>query len=235
MASSVHYSSLSCWRMRPLRIGLFVEPKVGLPVHPEVRAASEAAANALAAAGAIVEPLPTFLDAALLGGIYRFFEIRLYHELMGLPPERRGAVLPFVAEWCSARAAGFSGRDVMDAYGRVMALRETTVRACQPFDYVIGPTSPILPYEAISAAPGDDPHDAFPHIGLTVPYSMSEQPAASVNWTAAANGLPIGVQVIGRRFDDMGVLRLARALETMRPPQRSWPDKITGTAAAAAA
>jgi len=53
---------------------------------------------------------------------------------------------------------------------------------------------------------------------------MSEQPAASVNWTASAEGLPIGVQVIGRRFDDAGVLQLSRTLERLRPAQRAWPD-----------
>jgi aspartyl-tRNA(Asn)/glutamyl-tRNA(Gln) amidotransferase subunit A len=53
---------------------------------------------------------------------------------------------------------------------------------------------------------------------------MSEQPAASLNWGASADGLPIGVQVIGRRFDDAGVLRLCRLLETLRPRQREWPQ-----------
>jgi Asp-tRNA(Asn)/Glu-tRNA(Gln) amidotransferase A subunit family amidase len=53
---------------------------------------------------------------------------------------------------------------------------------------------------------------------------MSEQPAASVSWESSADGLPIGVQVIGRRFDDIGVLRVARALEQLRPAQRPWPE-----------
>ena len=111
----------------------------------------------------------------------------------------------------------------MQAYGQVLAMREAAVAACAPFDYVLSPTSPILPYEAQSAAPGDDPRNALPHIAFTVPYNMSEQPAASVNWTASADGLPIGVQVIGRRFDDAGVLRISRLLEKLRPPQRAWP------------
>jgi aspartyl-tRNA(Asn)/glutamyl-tRNA(Gln) amidotransferase subunit A len=45
-----------------------------------------------------------------------------------------------------------------------------------------------------------------------------------VNWTASDEGLPIGVQVIGRRFDDLGVLRLARLIEQLRPVQRRWPE-----------
>jgi aspartyl-tRNA(Asn)/glutamyl-tRNA(Gln) amidotransferase subunit A len=53
---------------------------------------------------------------------------------------------------------------------------------------------------------------------------MSEQPAASLNWTYSQDGLPIGIQIVGRRFDDLGVLRLSRALEQMRPAQRAWPS-----------
>jgi aspartyl-tRNA(Asn)/glutamyl-tRNA(Gln) amidotransferase subunit A len=53
---------------------------------------------------------------------------------------------------------------------------------------------------------------------------MSEQPAASVNWSFSADGLPIGVQLIGQRFDDAGVLKLARRIELLRPAQKPWPE-----------
>ena len=112
----------------------------------------------------------------------------------------------------------------MASLNALFALREAAVRATAQYDFVISPTSPILPYEAEFACPGNDPHNALPHIAFTVPYNMSEQPAASINWTQSADGLPIGVQVIGRRFDDAGVLRLARVLEILRPQQRAWPD-----------
>jgi aspartyl-tRNA(Asn)/glutamyl-tRNA(Gln) amidotransferase subunit A len=52
---------------------------------------------------------------------------------------------------------------------------------------------------------------------------MSEQPAISINAGYTAAGLPIGLQIAGRRFDDIGVLRLARAWERLRPAQRPWP------------
>jgi aspartyl-tRNA(Asn)/glutamyl-tRNA(Gln) amidotransferase subunit A len=139
-------------------------------------------------------------------------------------PERRKKVLPFIAEWCTYRAAEFSGRDVMQAYGQVMAMREAAVAAIQGFDFILSPVSPILPYEAELAAPGNDPRRALPHIAFTVAYNMSEQPAASINWSAAGDGLPLGVQIIGHRFDDMGVLRLARLIEQLRPQQRRWPQ-----------
>jgi aspartyl-tRNA(Asn)/glutamyl-tRNA(Gln) amidotransferase subunit A len=207
-----------------LKIGFLADMGVGLPVHSEVRAAAEAAASALAGAGCIVEPIGSFLTGEMLDGMCRFFEARSYHDLMQLPAEKREQVLPFVAQWCSWRAQRFTGRDVMQAYASVMAMREAAVRASGAFDFVLSPTSPILPYEAELAAPGNDPRNALPHIAFTVPYNMSEQPAASVNWTASREGLPIGIQLIGRRFDDRGVLRLSRLVELLRPEQRAWPD-----------
>jgi len=198
--------------------------RAGLPVNAEVRAAAAAAAKALEAAGCAVEELASFLTPEMLDGTCRFFEARSFHEFMQLPRERQAKVLPFIAEWCSWRAKDFSGRDVMQAYGLVMAMREAAVAACQPYDFVVSPVSPILPYEAGIPAPGNDPHDALPHIAFTVPYNMSEQPAASLNWSFSAEGLPIGVQIVGRRFDDLGVLRLAHAMESLRPTQKAWPE-----------
>ena len=207
-----------------LRIGFIQEMGVGLPVHPEVRAAAEAAARALAGAGCTVEPIPSFLTHDILDGWWRFFEARSYNEVMDLPASRRERVLPFIMEWCTWRADALSGRDVMQAYNLVMAMREAAVAASGPYDFLLSPTSPILPYEAELPAPGNDPRNALPHIAFTVAYNMSEQPAASINWTYSAEGLPIGVQLIGRRFDDSGVLKISRLVEKLRPPQRPWPD-----------
>ncbi|HKB52974.1 MAG TPA: amidase family protein, partial [Ramlibacter sp.] len=61
-------------------------------------------------------------------------------------------------------------------------------------------------------------------IGFTVPFNMSEQPAASIDCGSTRGGLPIGLQIVGKRFDDLGVLQVARAFELIRPPQRPWPQ-----------
>ncbi|HEX6267544.1 MAG TPA: amidase [Burkholderiales bacterium] len=209
---------------RLVRIGFLADMGVGLPVHPEVAAAAESAARALAGAGCTVESIRSFVTEEMMDGMCRFFEARSHLELTQLPAGQRARVLPFIAEWCSWRAQHFTGRDVMQAYGLVMAMREATVAATLAYDFILSPTSPILPYEAELAAPGNDPRNALPHIAFTVPYNMSEQPAASINWTASADGLPIGIQLAGRRFDDQGVLRICRLVEMLRPEQRAWPD-----------
>jgi aspartyl-tRNA(Asn)/glutamyl-tRNA(Gln) amidotransferase subunit A len=207
-----------------LRIGFLPDMGVGLPVQPAVRGAAEAAARALAGAGCTVESIRSFLTEEMFDGIWRFFEARSCNDFMQLPAPRRERALPFIAEWCTWRAAAFSGRDVMQAYSQVMAMREAAVAATVAYDFILSPTSPILAYEADLPAPGNDPRNALPHIAFTVAYNMSEQPAASINWSYGAEHLPIGVQLIGRRFDDAGVLKISKLIENLRPPQRPWPD-----------
>jgi aspartyl-tRNA(Asn)/glutamyl-tRNA(Gln) amidotransferase subunit A len=218
------FSDIEGLKLKGLRIGFLPDMKAGLAVNPEVAAAAAAAAKALASAGAVVEEMKTFMTVDLLDGMCRFFEARSFNDYMQLPPAKQAKVLPFIAEWTTWRAKNFSGTEVMAAYNAYVSLRDVTVRACQPYDFVLSPTSPILPYEAELPSPNNDPRNALPHIAFTLPYNMSEQPAASLNWTFSKDGLPIGIQIIGKRFDDLGVLRLSRALEQMRPAQKAWPN-----------
>jgi aspartyl-tRNA(Asn)/glutamyl-tRNA(Gln) amidotransferase subunit A len=205
---------------RRVKIGFLPDMGVGLAIDREVRAAAEAAATALANAGCNVESIRSFLTEEMLDGVCRFFEARSYNDYMQLPAARRQKVLPFIVEWCSWRAAKFSGRDVMQAYNQVLEMRQAAVGAARQYDFLLSPTSPILAYEAELPAPGNDSHNALPHIAFTVPFNMSEQPAASVNWGYSEEGLPIGIQIAGQRFDDIGVLRLAKLVEGIRPTQR---------------
>ena len=160
----------------------------------------------------------------MLDGICAFFEARSFNDVNALSPAEREKVLPFIVEWATWRAREFSGAELMAAWTQVVAMREATVRATQPFDFVLSPTSPVASWPAEAHSPNDDPHDALAHIAFTVPYNISEQPAASLNWTAGTDGLPLSVQVAGRRFDDMGVLRISRALELLRGEQKPWPQ-----------
>ena len=48
-------------------------------------------------------------------------------------------------------------------------------------------------------------------------------PISSINCGYTSTGLPIGLQIAGRRFDDLGVLQVARAFEQIREAQRPWP------------
>ena len=88
---------------------------------------------------------------------------------------------------------------------------------------MLSPTCPVVAWGAELASPVHDPEEPFEHIGFTVAWNMAENPAVSVNWSYDPDGMPIGMQVAGRRFDDLGVLRVAHLIETRRPAQRPWP------------
>lgn len=205
-----------------LRIGLMLDAGVGLAVEPEVAAATGAAGQALAAAGAIVEPFAPFLTREMLDGLDLFWRTRSLNDLDALPPERAERALPYILAWARA-ARGADGLSVYRGFNQIQRIREAGARAFQPFDFVISPTAPVPAFDAGLPSPTNDPARPFEHIGFTVAFNMTEQPAASINAGYTAEGLPIGLQIIGRRFDDLGVLRLSRAWERLRPPQRPWP------------
>ncbi len=209
--------------VRGLKIGLLLDAGCGLPTDPEIRAAVQAAADRYAAAGAQVETIAPFFTRAMLDGMDAFWRMRSWLDYSALPAERQAKVLPFIVEWLKGGAA-LSGAQVFRGYSQMGAMRDAAIAAHRPFDFVLSPTAPIAAFRAEFASPTDDAQRPLEHIAYTVPYNMSEQPAASINcgWTRA--GLPIGLQIAGRRHDDLCVLQAARAWELMRPAQRPWPE-----------
>jgi Asp-tRNA(Asn)/Glu-tRNA(Gln) amidotransferase A subunit family amidase len=210
-----------------LRIGLLMDAGWGLEVEPEVRAAVEAAARVFEAAGAIVEPLEPFTTREMASGLDDFWRMRAWLDVSALDAGRRERVLPFIVAWARA-AEGMSGERVFGGYSQMGAMRDAAVAACAPYDVVLTPTAPIPAFAAELPCPTDDPQRPFEHIAFTVPYNMSEQPAASINCGYTADGLPIGLQIVGHRHDDLTVLQVARAWELMRPAQRPWPEPPAG-------
>ncbi len=208
--------------LRNLRLGLLLDAGCGLPVQPEVRAAVEAAARVFEQAGATIVPLRPFLTRTMLDGMDHFWRMRSYMDLRTLSPQQRARVLPFIRDWAMS-AAQFDAAHVYEASQQFHATRVATVRACAQVDYVLSPVAPITAFDAELPAPTNDPLRPLEHIAFTVPYNMSEQPAASIHCGWSSSGLPIGLQIAGRRFDDLGVLRVAHAFEQLRGTQRPWP------------
>lgn len=208
--------------LRGLRLGLMLDAGWGDAAQPEVAAAITAAARAFEQAGAIVEPLPAFTTREMADGIDRFWRMRSWLDISALPPERRARVLPYILDWV-APAAGYDGGTVFRGYSQMQALREAANAACEPYDFVLSPVAPMPAYPAHLASPLHDPARPFEHIAFTLPFNMSEQPALSINAGHTAAGLPIGLQIVGRRFDDAGVLALGAAWEQLRPVSRDWP------------
>ena len=210
-------------RLRGLRLGLLLDAGCGLPVEAEVRAAVEHAARLFEQAGAQVSLMQPFMTQAMLDGMDHFWRMRSYTDLQALPEAQRAKVLPYIRAWAES-AAGMTGTQVFQASQQFHTTRVATVKACSGFDYVLSPVAPMPAFAAELPSPTNDPLRPLEHIGFTVPFNMSEQPAASVNCGYTASGLPIGLQIAGARFDDLGVLQVAHAFEQIRGPQRPWPQ-----------
>ncbi|HEX2542129.1 MAG TPA: amidase [Caldimonas sp.] len=211
---------------RGLRIGVLLDAGCGLPVDPEVRDAVQAAAERFAAAGAHVERIAPFFTRAMLDGIDAFWRMRSWLDWSALPRDRQAKVLPFIVEWLKG-GAQLTGEQVFRGYSQMGAMRDAAVAAHRPYDVVLSPTAPIPAFAAELASPTDDPQRPLEHIAFTVAYNMSEQPAASINCGWTRSGLPIGLQIAGKRHDDLGVLQVARAWEQLRPTPRPWPEPPT--------
>jgi aspartyl-tRNA(Asn)/glutamyl-tRNA(Gln) amidotransferase subunit A len=203
-----------------LRIGLHFDAGVGLAVEPEISAAVADAARRFEAAGAIVEPVAPFLTREMLDGLDTFWRVRAWSDIGALPAERRAKVLPYIEEWARGGEA-VSGAATFHGFSQMDAMSVAALRAGGPFDFVLSPTCPVSAPRADWPSPTNDPHRPFEHIAFTVPYNMSGQPAVSINCGYTAAGMPIGLQIAGRRFDDLGVLQVAAAFEGIRGAQRT--------------
>jgi aspartyl-tRNA(Asn)/glutamyl-tRNA(Gln) amidotransferase subunit A len=163
-----------------LRLGLHLDAGVGLPVEPDIRAAVAGAARCFEAAGATVEPVAPFLTREMLDGVDMFWQVRAWADIEALPDERRAKVLPYLEEWASGGAT-VSGRATYHGFSQMDAMSVAALRAGRPFDFVLSPTCPVSAPPADRPSPTNDPRRPFEHIGFTVPYNMSGQPAVSVN------------------------------------------------------
>ncbi|GAB0114184.1 amidase [Acidisoma sp. C75] len=205
-----------------LSLGLCLHTGIGSEPEDEVVAAITEAGRLFSAAGATVRPLGPFLTRPMLDGLDRFWRARFGADIASFTPEQRARMLPYIRDWIEG-GDRLSGQEVYHGFAQILAMCEATLRATEAFDYVLSPVWPTVCFPAEYAAPLNDPSRPFEHIGYCVGFNMSEQPALSVPCSHARSGMPIGLQIAGRRFDDAGVLRMGAAFEVLRGTLRPWP------------
>jgi aspartyl-tRNA(Asn)/glutamyl-tRNA(Gln) amidotransferase subunit A len=220
--NDIHWKTLDK-PSRKLRIGLLLDAGVGQTLEKDVRDVAVKAAKAFEGAGAVVSDVKGFMTRELLDGLDNFWRARLWDDLSKLSAAERGKTLPYILNWAEA-GAKLSGVDVIRGFNTTMAIRAAAAKLFADVDYVISPVSPVVKFAAELASPLNDPARPFEHIAYTVPWNMAENPAVSINGGYDTQSFPIGVQIIGRRFDDLGVLGMAKAFEALRGAQRPWPS-----------
>ena len=95
----------------------------------------------------------------------------------------------------------------------------------EQYDLLLCPTSAVTAFELEPPGPLGpmviDGQEVGPlaWMSYTFPFNFTGQPAASVPCGMSSGGLPVGLQLVGRMYDEVSILRAAAALEQARP----WP------------
>ncbi len=190
----------------------------GNPVEPEVRELTEQAVRTLADLGATVEEENT----GWINVQEDWLAIVLSETAASLGPdmERWEKVMYPAYGPLVGAAQGFSGVDFARALFRREELWERTSLLFETYDLLALPTAPCTAFPAKLVGPERIAGKSVPLTALaafTIPFNMTGQPAASLPCGFDSEGLPVGLQLVGRRFDEHTVLKAASALESARP------------------
>lgn len=117
-----------------------------------------------------------------------------------------------------------TGAEVAIAYAKRNDYYHAWREFMEQYDLVLTPTLPVTAFPAGDDHPGQidgQPTTYLSWTAFTYPFNITGQPAASVPCGFDHNGLPVGLQIVGRWRDDVTVLRASAAFETLAP----WADK----------
>lgn len=200
-------------------------PTLGyVKVDPEIARLVADAVSVLADLGAHVEEVdPGFEDPAPCFRVLWWSGAR---ALLGrLPAQKKALLDPALADVVEQSMA-LTMEDYFDAVKARGLLGAHMRQFMERHDLLVTPTLPIAAFEAGRLAP-DDPDQTGKWVNWTpfsYPFNLTQQPAASVPCGFTSSGLPAGLHIVGRMFDDGTVLSAAYAYEqatdwtSRRPP-----------------
>jgi aspartyl-tRNA(Asn)/glutamyl-tRNA(Gln) amidotransferase subunit A len=181
-----------------------VEPQVAERVEAAVRALEGLGVQVERADPGFISPLDDF-ETLFYGGAAKTWQ--------GVPAEQRALMDPGLVR-IAERASERSLVDYLAASQARVALAERMAGFHQTYDLLITPTMPILAFTAGRDTPEGWPNDDWPTWSpFTYPFNMTGQPAISLPCGFTSEGLPVGVQIVGAKYKDLLVLRVAYALE----------------------
>jgi amidase len=202
-----------------LRIGRYISPAVpGAQVAPECVEAYEHASSLLEQLGHHVEDHPTTFDENLIALFENLWAVEF--AALPVPAEAESGLRP-LTRWLRERGRSLSGLDVYAALGTLRSVARGELAKTAQYDAILTPTLAQPPAKVGQLRNDGDPAQDFDnqkrYTPFTAPYNMSGQPAVNIplHWTD--DGLPIGVQLVGRPGDEVTLLRLAAQIEAAEP------------------
>ena len=207
--------------MKGLKIAY--SPNFGyVDVDPEIDRAVRDATRVFAALGATVSEVdPGFSDP--LAAFSHLFYSGAANAMRDLSDRQREQMDPALQE-VARKAERLTMLDYLGAMNERMAVSERMAVFHTKFDLLITPTLPITAFDTNREVPKDWPSTRWPTwTPFTYPFNLTGQPALSVPLGIASNGLPMGLQIVGARFDDARVLAAGHAFEQSHSPYMEPP------------
>jgi aspartyl-tRNA(Asn)/glutamyl-tRNA(Gln) amidotransferase subunit A len=189
-------------------------------LHPDVARLTAAAARRFADLGCHVDEVERVCDDPYAFW-YVLFNVGLAGRLLPHLPEWRDRLSPTLVPILE-EARGFTGVDVVRATADRAAFAEQIRKLFLTHDLLLTPTLPVPAF----AAERDAPEGAASILAwgaFTYPFNLTMQPAATVPCGLTADGLPVGLQIVGRRLADPMVLAASAAFEAVQPWRRTRP------------
>ena len=193
-------------------------------VDPEVAALVQGAAEVFEALGCTVESpaLPFGPEGPEIIRLLWPIHLHGYRSLLAEFEERMDSGL--VA--CIRAADGMTGATYLETRARKLAYVEAVHRFFEEWDLLLTPAVSVAAFPAERLQPEhwpSDPWDWIMWAEFSYPFNFSQNPAASVPCGVTDAGLPVGLQIVGKRFADLTVLQAARAFEQARPWEHKRP------------
>lgn len=211
------------------RIGLLLDMGYGPRAESVVADVATDQAGRLSDLGYRVDPVALRVSDADFTALDAVFQAKALAELLECAPLQRLKAQPRIREWCAGASRRNAAQHLLDLE-TVSAATRRVVEDIADFDYIVSPVLATPGFPAGALGPVED-HRLLYHANFTAWFNQTGQPAAVIRGGVdSGTGLPIGVQIVGRRFDDSGTLALARLLEGERTTPLSWPELSTESA-----
>ncbi|HEY0105030.1 MAG TPA: amidase [Rhizomicrobium sp.] len=193
-------------------------PRMGFAtrVLPEIEMLVAAAAKRFEAMGAHVERVdPPGGDP---GPIFRTLWWSGAGLLLGDYPQEQKARLDPGLRLMAEEGVAISKKEYLEANLARGAYGSAMRRFMAGYDFLLTPQLATTAFDVGRVSPLDDDGNAWmAWTPFTVPFNLTQQPAASVPCGFTSDGLPVGLQIVGRMFDDAGVLAASYAYELADP------------------
>jgi amidase len=212
---------------QPLKIGLLVNTDKS--IDPDVVAAVQETAKTLTLLRHQVDEAD--VDITGLGPLFR---IMVEAESAAIEVDDPASFSDPYSRWCYKRGSKLTAKEYIRATEEMFRRSREIIAQSSKWDCLLTPTVTLTPQplDKFLAVTERVAEDDLAYIPFTYPFNITGQPGISLPLGWSADGLPIGVQLVGQPYGESQIIALAAQLERVAPWESRYPARTSGSAAA---